>query len=67
MTDKLFRPFTAWDNICLWLGFPRMVNHGNCIKCKIEGSLIDIGDGDRICRPCWNSHIPSYEEVCQID
>jgi hypothetical protein len=57
------RPFTTWDNIRLWLGFPKIVKNGSCIKCNTGGGLIDIGDGDRICSPCWKSHVPSYEEV----
>ena len=48
-----------WENILFFLGSPKRAYDGACCKCKVTGLLIDLGDGDRICKSCWDSHLPS--------
>ena len=55
-------PLSFMDGVLFFLGFPKIVDGGTCIRCNVAGQLIDLGDGDTICSSCWDSYIPSYEE-----
>lgn len=54
------KPLSFLDGLLFFLGYPRKpAGLATCYKCESTSDIIDLGDGDYICRKCWDKHIPS--------
>lgn len=52
-------PLSWWENLLFFMGKPKTApDWARCCKCRSTERVIDLGDGDFICEPCWDAHIP---------
>lgn len=47
------KPLSIWDKVAhCFFGIERRAE-GKCFYCGHQGTVIDLGDSDFICDPCW--------------